>query len=186
MDFDYSALNPIRVAQFFGGERVLVQNHFKASAGGVGEEGIVLLNGGNHPNGAYLRLGSTGSIEADIVTMSPNDRGKPTIEFTGGSWVGGNYRNWNTGQQTWGKQDVIFSAKDGSIAPGSISTWSNPADMKFISNLAAGGVTPVILTEADPLRFTGPSEGTRPFGLLIDIPDLHEQRSWRPRGCPNP
>jgi formylglycine-generating enzyme required for sulfatase activity len=171
MDFDYSALEPIRVAQFFGGERVLIQNHFKASVGGVGEEGIIFLNGSNNPNGAYLRVDSTGSIEADIVAMSPNDRGKPTIEFAGGSWVGGNYRNWNTGQQTWGRQDVIFSSKDGSITPGSISTWSNRAEMKFIFNLAAGGVTPVILTEVNPLRFTGPSEGTRPFSLVIDMTD---------------
>lgn len=169
MDFDYSASPPLREAQFFGGERVIIQSYFKAITGGTRQDGIVFLNGSNNPNGAHLRVAPGGTIEADIVAISPNNRGKPTIEFAGGSWVAGHFRNFDTGQRSWGRQDIIFSSDLGTITPGLITTWSDGAEMNFIFNLVAKGVTPVTLTEPDPLRFTGHTAGKSPFNLSVDM-----------------
>ncbi|NRB28894.1 MAG: hypothetical protein HRU37_14590, partial [Roseibacillus sp.] len=171
MDVDYSAMAPLAEAQFFGGETVLIQNYFRATVGGAAQNGIVFLNGSNNPNGAYVRVDPDGTIEGDIVAMSPSDRGKPTIEFAGGSWVAGDFRNFDTGQSSWGLQDIIFSSDIGTITPGLITTWSDRAQMTFVFNLVAGGVTPVTLTDSDPLQFTGATAGTRPFHLTVDMTD---------------
>lgn len=169
MDFDYTDLPPLREAQFFGGEQVAIKNYFKASVGGSRQDGIVFLNGSNNPNGAHVRVDPGGTIEGDIVAISPNNRGKPTIEFAGGDWVAGNYRNFDTGQRSWGRQDIIISSDSGTLTPGLIETWSDQSEMAFIFKLAAGGVTPVTLTEPDPLRFTGHTAGKSPFRLTVDM-----------------
>ena len=170
MNFDYSALNSLREAQFFGGETVLIQDYFRVTVGGSGVgNGIVFNHGGNAPNAAYVRVDPAGTVEGDIVPISVHNRAAPTIEFAGGNWVGGNFRNPATDDHRKGRQNVIFSSDMGTITPGLISTWSDSAEMNFIFNLAAGGVTPVTLTDADPLQFTGPSSGSRPCNLSVDM-----------------
>ena len=169
MDVDYSA-TPLVVAQFFGGETVYIQDYFKATVGGtIFDSGIMFNNGGNNPNGAYVRVDAGGTIDGDLVLISVHDRGAPTIEFAGGDWVAGNLRNPETDDQRKGHQNIKFSSDLGSITPGVITTWSDAATTNFIFEFVAGGVTPVILTDPDPLQFTGPSAGLNPFNLTVDL-----------------
>jgi len=164
MDVDYSA-GALNTAEFFGCETVSMQNYFKVT--GVG---LRLVNGGNGPTGSYVRFDPTGTHWGNVAVDSSASRPPPTIDFAGGDWAAGNLRYGN-------EQRSIFkvSSAAGSITPGAIQVTNAPSGTDpnrwptVDLELAATGIAPVTLTDADPLQFTGTAAGTNPFKLTVDV-----------------
>jgi len=163
MDVDYSG-GPVGTAEFFGAETVSMQENFKANA-------LKFVNGGNGPAGCTILVGPAGTVEGDLRFESSASRPSPTINFTGGDWLSGDFlyeRN---------EQNSIFKVSDaaGALTPGAIKVSDDPwqetnpnrwPKMEFV--LGSAGVASVDLQDADPLLFTGDAAGTNPFQLTVD------------------
>ena len=98
------------------------------------------------------------------------DRLPPTLDFAGGNMAAGNL--WYANEQ---RTIIKVSSASGSITPGAIQVsdapWqsTNPNRWPVINfQLAATGVAPITLTDADPLQFTNTAAGTNPFKLTVD------------------
>ena len=163
MDVDYSA-DALGTAQFYGAETVSIQEYFKVNGS------IHLNNGGNAVDGSYIRVEPTGTISGNITFGSEWHRNPPILDFAGGDWVAGNV----TTSEGFRQGGIIkVSTNSGALTPGNFNVSLAPTEIwedlpGFEFALAAGGVTPINLTDGDPLQWTGDATGARPFRLMVD------------------